>query len=68
MCDGEAVGGIVEVCDVDGCGTVGVCATEGRAVDELCSTLEMNGASVDSGAGSCASAVGVSACDEADRV
>ena len=64
MCDGEAVGGIVEVCDVDGCGTVGVCATEGRAVDELCSTLEMNGASVDSGD----IAAGVFACDEVDRV
>ena len=50
--------------DVDGCGTVGVCATEGRAVDELCSTLEMKGASVDSGD----IARGVSVCDEADRV
>ena len=46
MCDGEAVGGIVEVCNVDGCRTVGVCATEGRAVDELFSALEKNGASV----------------------
>ena len=64
MCDGDAVGGIVEVCAVDGSGTVGVCATEGRAVDELCSTLEMNGASVDSGD----IAPGASVCDEADRV
>ena len=40
------------------------CATEVRAVDELCSTLEMNGASVDSGD----IVPGASACDEADRV
>ena len=45
-------------------GTVGVCATEGRAVDELGSTLEMNGASVDSGD----IVPGASAYDEADRV
>ena len=64
MCEGEAVGGIAEVCDVDDCGTVGVCATEGCAVDELFSTLEMNGASVDSGD----IIPGASACDEADRV
>ena len=38
--------------------------TEGRAVDELCLTLEMNGASVGSGD----IAACVSACDEADRV
>ena len=38
--------------------------TEGRAVDELCSTLGINGASVGSGD----IAGGVSACDEADRV
>ena len=43
MCEGDAVGGIAEVCEVDGCGSMGVCATEVRAVDELCSTLEMNG-------------------------
>ena len=38
--------------------------TEGRAWDELCSTLEIDGASVGSGD----IAAGVSACDEADRV
>ena len=38
--------------------------TEGRAVDEPCSTLGMNGASVGSGD----IAAGVSAGDEADRV
>ena len=64
MCEGEAVGGTAEVCDVDDRGTVGVCATEGRAVDELGSTLGMNGASVDPGD----ITPGASACDEADRV
>ena len=59
MCDGEAVGGFVDGCDVDDCGTVGGCVTEGRAVEELCSTLGINGASLGSG---------VFACDEADRV
>ena len=63
MCEGEAVGGIAEVCDVE-CRSTGVCATEGRAVNELCSTLEMNGASVDSGD----IVPGASACDEVDRV
>ena len=48
----------------DDCGTVGGRVTEGRAVDELCSTVGMNGASVDSGD----IAAGVFACDEADRV
>ena len=43
---------------------VGGCMTEGRAVDELCSTLGINGASVGSGD----TAAGVSACDEVDRV
>ena len=38
--------------------------TEGFAVDELCSTLGTNGASVGSGD----MAAGVSACDEADGV
>ena len=38
--------------------------TELRAVDEPCSTLGINGASV----GSVDIAAGVSACDEADRV
>ena len=38
--------------------------TEGRAVDELCSTLGIDGAS----AGSGVIAAGVSACDDADRV
>ena len=38
--------------------------TEGRAVDELCSTLGMDGADVDSGD----IAAGVSACNDADRV
>ena len=55
ICDGEAVGG----CDVDDCGTVGGCVTEGRAVDELCSTFGIKGASVGSGD----MAAGVSACD-----
>ena len=64
MCEGEAVGGIVDGCDVDDCGTVGGCMTEGRAVDELCSTLGIDGAS----AGSGDIAAGVFACDEADRV
>ena len=53
MCDGEAVGGIVDGCDVDDCGTVGGRVTEGRAVDELCSTFGMNGASVGSGDVNC---------------
>ena len=50
MCEGEAIGGIVEVCDVDGCGTGG-CFARQKNVPwmNLCSTLEMNGASVDSG-------------------
>ena len=29
ICDGEAVGGIVDGCDVDDCGTVAGCMTEG---------------------------------------
>ena len=29
MCEGDAVGGIAEVCDVE-CRSTGVCATEGR--------------------------------------
>ena len=49
---------------LDDCGTVGRCVTEGRAVDEPCSTLGINGASVGSGD----IAAGVFACDEADRV
>ena len=53
----------MEVGFVDDCGTEG-CATEGRAADELCSTLGMNGACVDSGD----VVPGASACDDADCV
>ena len=60
----KAAGGIVDGCDVDDSGTVGGCMTEVRAVDELCSTLGVDGAS----AGSGDIAAGVCACDDADRV
>ena len=61
---GESVGGIVDGCDVDDCGTVDGCMIGGRAVDGLCSTMGIDGAS----AGSGVIAADVSACNDADRV
>ena len=59
-----SVGGIIDGFDVDDCGTVDGCMVDGRAVDGLCSTLGIGGAS----AGSGVIAAGVSARDGADCV